>query len=434
MKKAIVHLFAAIPVSIVLLLLVNCGGGGKADQLAWPRWRGPNGDGISKEKEWDPTALSRGPHILWNTDIGIGYSNVSIENGRIYTMGAKQQNAVFCFDAETGKEIWVCQVDGFDEQLSTPTVDDGFVYALTKRGVLLCLKSANGRLVWKQDLVEEGGAVKPYYGFASPPVIEGDLVIVTANASGMAFEKKTGKKVWGSAVPPAKLPNADPSSIGTSNGVDYGAPVIYEHGGKRLGVLTSYEGIHAVEVETGRLRWLHPWDVYSGLQVADPLVLGSRVFLTQYSQDPPLEAFCYLLDVSGEKPNPIWKRHTLSSEISSPVAIDGFIYGCNGGPYVGRNSLRCLSVETGDVLWEQGWGGVLSLSISAADGKLLILEENGTLHIAEASPASYKELARGDVLAGEKKPRKFYTPPVLYRGRIYCRNFAGDLVCIDVRK
>jgi outer membrane protein assembly factor BamB len=152
---------------------------------------------------------------------------------------------------------------------------------------LLCLKSANGGLVWKKDLVEEGNAVKPYYGFASPPVIEGDLVIVTANTSGLAFEKKTGKKVWGSAAPPTELPNTDPSSIGTTNGLDYGAPVIYEHGGKRLGILTSYEGVHALEVETGKLRWLYQWDVYSGLQVADPLVLSSTLFITQYSQAHP---------------------------------------------------------------------------------------------------------------------------------------------------
>jgi outer membrane protein assembly factor BamB len=105
----------------VLLLLVGYGGGEKKDELAWPRWRNPNGDGISNETGWDPMALSLGPRILWNAEVGPGYSNVAIENGRIYTMGTKQQNAVFCIDAETGKEIWTSQFEGFDEQTSTPT-------------------------------------------------------------------------------------------------------------------------------------------------------------------------------------------------------------------------------------------------------------------------------------------------------------------------
>jgi hypothetical protein len=55
------------------------------------------------------------------------------------------------------------------------------------------------------------------------------------------------------------------------------------------------------------------------------------------------------------------------------------------------------------------------------------------LHIVEASPAGYRELSSADVLGGANRPRQFAVPPVLCGGRIYCRNYAGDLVCIDVR-
>jgi hypothetical protein len=68
----------------------------------------------------------------------------------------------------------------------------------------------------------------------------------------------------------------------------------------------------------------------------------------------------------------------------------------------------------------------------AADGKLIILDQEGMLFIAEATPASYKEISSCDVLAGEQKFRQFWTPPVLCKGKIYCRNSYGDLVCIDV--
>jgi hypothetical protein len=69
-----------------------------------------------------------------------------------------------------------------------------------------------------------------------------------------------------------------------------------------------------------------------------------------------------------------------------------------------------------------------------ANEKLIILEEDGTLHIAKAAPSSYQEISRCDIFEGEKKFRKFWTPPVLYKGKIYVRNYAGDLICIDVRK
>jgi hypothetical protein len=67
--------------------------------------------------------------------------------------------------------------------------------------------------------------------------------------------------------------------------------------------------------------------------------------------------------------------------------------------------------------------------ISAAKDKLLILTDSGMLHIAEASPESYKGISRAQVLEG-----KCWTPPLLSGGRIYCRDGMGDVVCIDVRK
>jgi hypothetical protein len=80
-------------------------------------------------------------------------------------------------------------------------------------------------------------------------------------------------------------------------------------------------------------------------------------------------------------------------------------------------------------MWEKE---MKMVSLMAADSKLIILEENGSLHIAEATPSEYQEITSCDVLEGEQKPRTFYTPPVLCNGKIYCRNFAGDLVCINV--
>jgi hypothetical protein len=56
------------------------------------------------------------------------------------------------------------------------------------------------------------------------------------------------------------------------------------------------------------------------------------------------------------------------------------------------------------------------------------------LHIIEASPAEYREISSADMLGGAKRPRRFAVPPVLGGGKIYCRNYAGDLVCIDVSK
>jgi hypothetical protein len=82
-------------------------------------------------------------------------------------------------------------------------------------------------------------------------------------------------------------------------------------------------------------------------------------------------------------------------------------------------------------MWEEK---MRPASLISTDGKLIILEENGTLRIAEATPSSYQEIASCDILEGERTVRKFWTPPVLCNGKIYCRNYNGELVCIDVSK
>ena len=65
--------------------------------------------------------------------------------------------------------------------------------------------------------------------------------------------------------------------------------------------------------------------------------------------------------------------------------------------------------------------------------KLIILEEDGTLRVAEADPQAYREISNGR-LYEKKAPAKFWVPPVYYKGLLYCRNLAGDLFCVDLRR
>lgn len=64
-----------------------------------------------------------------------------------------------------------------------------------------------------------------------------------------------------------------------------------------------------------------------------------------------------------------------------------------------------------------------------ADGKLIVMSDEGNLVLVEASPAGYKEITRMDAVV----KGKVWTTPVLANGRIYCRSTPGDLACVDVR-
>jgi hypothetical protein len=100
---AVLTLFA-----LATLMLAGCtaGGGAPADSYDWPRWRGPDGDGISKERGWNPQALTDGPKILWKRTIGFGFSGVAIKGSRVYALGSNIPDAtVYCLDAESGKDL-----------------------------------------------------------------------------------------------------------------------------------------------------------------------------------------------------------------------------------------------------------------------------------------------------------------------------------------
>jgi outer membrane protein assembly factor BamB len=206
--------------------------------------------------------------------------------------------------------------------------------------------------------------VKPHYGYGASPVIEGDLLLLTANTSGLALNRKTGAVVWDGEKPPEK---------------------------KHWTSLSSYEGIHGVDIENGQVLWLYEWE-YFRRQVADPLVFDNKVFIAKYAVLGSI-----LLDVGGGVATVLWKNPNMSSDIASPVMIDGYIYGVEGGVEVNHCSVRCIAAETGEVMWDEKMGKE-AVSLIPAGNRLIILEDKGILHIAEATPASYQEISSCDVL------------------------------------
>jgi outer membrane protein assembly factor BamB len=395
------------------------------DEFSWSRWRGPNGGGISLESGWNPKALAGGPKILWTAKIGVGYSNVIVQDNRLYGLGAGKIIAMFCRNAETGKQIWRTPLEDFFDPQSTPATDGEFVYALSRKGILVCVNAQNGKVRWSKDITEYD-VQKPYYDFAGSPVVEGNLVILCANTSGMALDKKTGNKVWVSARPPTEYVD----QARTSTGAAYSTPVIYKRNGVRQALVSSWEGLYSVRPETGEIDWWFDWDTGVAQIVTDPLEFDDKVFFVPYEN---YFAASVLLDIKGAEPKPVWTNKDLWSQISSPVRVGDRIYCPQGGPQQASCSLKCIDAPSGKILWEENLDGE-PVSLTAANGCLIILDQKGHLYIAQAGPAGYQEHSRCDIYQEKMLAADFKVPPVLYRGKIYCRNYFGDLICIDVRK
>ena len=115
----------------------------------------------------------------------------------------------------------------------------------------------------------------------------------------------------------------------------------------------------------------------------------------------------------------------MNNQFNSSVLLDGFIYGIDGDSNSEDTTLKCVEFMTGAEQW--AYPGIGSGSLMAADGRLIVLSASGELFVAPASPKGFEPTSRAKVLDG-----KCWTVPVLANGRIYCRNAAGDLVCVDV--
>jgi outer membrane protein assembly factor BamB len=187
-----------------------------------------------------------------------------------------------------------------------------------------------------------------------------------------------------------------------------------------LAIFSCEDAYVAVNARTGKEIWRIKWPTQYGVNAADPIVAGDQVLVSSgYNKGAGL------FPMTPGEPKVIWKDKVLRTQINSCILWDGFVYGIDSDT-AGKSKLTCVELKTGTVKWSEpsvGFG-----SLMAANGRLIALSDVGVLMIAPASAKKFTPSAKAKVLDG-----KCWTAPVLANGRVYCRNAAGDLVCVDLR-
>jgi outer membrane protein assembly factor BamB len=378
----------------------------------WASYRGSNHDGISNETGWKSVFGGGGPKVLWEAEVGTGFAAFTVADGRVYTTGhADGKDTIFCLDAASGKVVWThaYAADLGDKYYeggtsATPTVEGGKVYHLSRWGDAFCLDAATGKVVWGKNVQTETGAKIPDWGFAGSPYLTGDMVILSVGQAGMALSKASGETVWKS---------------GNESAAGYSTAYPME-GNEGVVILSAEDAYTAVEAATGKVVWRLPWKTRYGVNAAAPIQSGDKLFISSgYNRG------CGLFQLGGEEPTAIWENKNLKNQFNSSVLIGGHLFGIDDDENK-KASLRCVELATGEVKWEEesiGFG-----ALTAADGKLIVQTEKGELVIAEAKAEGFEEISRAQVLSG-----RCWTTPVLANGRLYVRNSAGQMKCLDLR-
>src|SRR5713226_2089767 len=72
----------------------------------WPRFRGPNGSGISPDRGL-PTEIGRDHNVLWKAKTLKGNSSPVVAQGRVWITGHEgDERVLLCYDAGSGALLW----------------------------------------------------------------------------------------------------------------------------------------------------------------------------------------------------------------------------------------------------------------------------------------------------------------------------------------
>jgi outer membrane protein assembly factor BamB len=315
---------------------------------------------------------------------------------------------IFCFDALTGDTLWS---HSYASPLSpnsyeggpsaTPTVSDGRVYTLSKNGIAYCLDANDGGVLWEKNLAVTYGMRAATWGFAGSAYIHDDLVIYNAGTHGLGLRSADGTVAW---------------QTGTSR-CGYSTPVPFDFEEERYLILMGETTFAAVRADNGAVLWEKPWVTRYNANIPDPVVEGNLVFVSTGYQEGSA-----LFDATTGQASQVWFQGGMQTWLNSSVLWGGYLYGPNDN----GDAITCVRLSTGNVIWSEGGFGNGSLML--ADGMLIILSQSGYLSIAEASSAGYREKGKGRILSG-----KCWSVPVLANGRIYARNAAGTVVCVELK-
>jgi len=365
----------------------------------WAFWRGPEQNGVSREKDL-PASFSMDPkdpksNLVWKAPFGCRSTPI-VMNGRVYFNnrageGIREQERVMCLDADTGKVVWEHRFNVFHTDIVsvrlgwTNLVGDpatGNIYAHGTQGFLTCFDK-DGKVLWERSLTEEYGRISGYGGRLTSPLVDGDLVIMGfPNASWgdqakpadrfLAVNKHDGTPVWWSDVSPV------PATY-------YSNPVVAVINGERLLISGATDGgIYALQVRTGKVVWGRK--VSGGPINSSPVVEGTRVFICGGEENVDSNTIgCVVCldagDVKDGKPREVWRREGIPVKYTTPILHEDRLYVCDDVA-----KMYCFDVKDGKILWKHSYGRNSRGSPIWADGKIYVPEFNSKFHILKPGP------------------------------------------------
>lgn len=401
---------------------------------AWRQWGGPNRNFIVPSGSLADQWPEAGPPVLWSRPLGTGHSAILAEDGRLYTMyragngRAKQgpwesEETVVAMDAATGKTLWEHKYPSRREDFSfgagphsTPLLVGDRLFTIGTNKQLFAFDKKSGKILWSHDLIKEFGSpellIRPVVktGYGCSPIAYRDTIICSAGGPGqsvMAFRQSDGAVVW---------KNGD---FLTSEA----PPIMIEMASRLQLVIFGGGTVNGMDPATGRILWSTPHDPGNDLNCSTPLWGPDNILFVSSAYRAGSRAIQLTLNGGNTHADELWFTNRVRFMFLNAVRLGDYVYGTTGD--FGPAFLTALNIKTGQSAWQhRGFGRA---SIVYADGKAIIMDEDGDLALAKLAPDGVT------ILSETKKvfDTVSWTVPTLVGKTLYARD-REKIVALDL--
>jgi len=391
---------------IVLALVVA-----PATSAGWPQWGGPDRNFVTRSSGLAATWPADGPRRLWQRTLGDGFSAIVSDGRTLYTLyrdGA--DDVAIAIEAATGKTVWEARYaapfrETCSEQLgaaprAAPLIAGDRLITVSAGGLMHSLERQTGKAAWSRDLLAGVPDAVRACGYSSSPLAFEDTIITTAGGKGrgvVALNARSGEPVW--------------QSQDFENG--YSSPLIIDLDGRpELIVFTSGE-VAGLDPRNGTLEWSRPHAADQGVNVATPIWGPDHLLFVSSAYNGGSRVLKLTRQASGVQVEEVWANRRVRIHFGNAVRFGQRIYASNGD--FGAAPFAAIDVNTGDMVWRDR--SVARSTLIGADGKLIILDEDGNLVLATPGESGLTIHGKAAILTN-----RAWTAPTLCGSILYLRD------------
>ena len=386
----------------------------------WHRWGGPTADfkvdASGLADKWPDT----GPPKIWSRTLGDGYSAIAYDDGRLFTLYRKdEREIVVALDAATGKNAWSHSYSApLSKEYITefgvgpramPLIVGDRIYTVGINGTFHCFDKKSGKVLWSHELVKDLGGTLTKFGYSSTPIAYKNTIVLPVGGKGhalVAFDAKSGSVVW--------------MNLDFDN--SHATPVLIDLDGEDQLVAFMAKEVIGVDPSNGNLKWRveheNRWHTNCSTPVWGP---DNLLFVTTEE----FGSRVIKLDRDGDKTNAqeVWFKRNPQVVFSNVIRIGDYLYGCCG---IKTAPLTAFSVKTGEVAWKvRDFNKAMCLY---ADGKFIILDEDGHLGLATLTPQGAEVHSKFELFE-----KNAWTVPTLIGTKLFARD-RKTIVALELGK